>query len=163
MRSDISLPNGGQAFVDFVGVDLPAPSLKDNTADLDRLARALAQKGYSELRIRPADMDRLVRKIRQQGLSFRAVVGYAGSFREILDIVPHDSDAPLLGFSIDLGTTSLVFRLIDMTGRIIVAERSVRNPQIDLGEDILTRIMFARIRRGSKPFKRCSFQHVRKP
>ena len=148
MRSDISLPNGGQAFVDFVGVDLPAPSLKDNTADLDRLARALAQKGYSELRIRPADMDRLVRKIRQQGLSFRAVVGYAGSFREILDIVPHDSDAPLLGFSIDLGTTSLVFRLIDMTGRIIVAERSVRNPQIDLGEDILTRIMFARSKEG---------------
>lgn len=132
--------------VESVVIDLPAPSLSDNTADLDRLTHSLAQMGFSPVRICPRRMDETVRKMRSQGLLFRAVLGYAGSHWELLDVIGNSSGSTVFGFAVDLGTTTLVVRLIDIIGRKTVGEISVNNPQGRWGEDILSRILFARSR-----------------
>ncbi len=130
--------------VESVIVDLPPPSLKDNTADLDRLGRALVQSGYAPLRFRPSGMGPLARRVRDLNYRLKAVVGFSRDFWEVLDILPDPCDAPLLGISVDLGTTSIVVRVMDLAGRRAVCEKSVQNPQIAYGEDILSRILFAR-------------------
>jgi len=145
--------------IDSIVVEMPGPSLDDNTADLDRLARTLGQLGFSPVRIQPGKMDELVRKMRgcvlapspKEGrgdFSLRAVVGYAGTYWELLDVAARSPDAAVFGFAMDLGTTSLVFRLIDIARNKIIREILVKNPQVAWGEDILSRIVFARDREG---------------
>jgi uncharacterized 2Fe-2S/4Fe-4S cluster protein (DUF4445 family) len=141
---DIPVRVQGSPFVESVPVDLPAPSLSDNTADLDRLSRSLDQLGFSPTRIAPRRMDELVRKIRAEGLSIRAVVGYASTHWEILDVVANSPGGALFGLALDLGSTTLVIRLIDLGSRKTVNQLTVNNPQIQWGEDILSRIVFAR-------------------
>ncbi|MHC1728348.1 MAG: ASKHA domain-containing protein [Syntrophobacteraceae bacterium] len=129
--------------IECTPVDLPLPSLKDNTADLDRLLRTFEQKGYAPALISPAQMNTFARKMRKIGPGLLVVAGFTGFHWKILDILPQSSEPSLLGYAIDLGTTSLVLRLIDLTQRTIIREHAIRNPQISRGEDILSRILFA--------------------
>ena len=142
--SDIPIRLDNQPLIESVEVDLPAPSLFDNTADLDRLARSLSQKGFFPIQISPGKMNEFVRKMRENDLRFRAVVGYTGRVWEVLDVVARSPDEPVLGFGIDLGTSTLVLRLIDIARKKIIREVLVKNPQAAYGEDILSRIIFAR-------------------
>ncbi|MDR3567658.1 MAG: ASKHA domain-containing protein [Syntrophobacteraceae bacterium] len=152
---DIAVKVENRPFVELVPVKLPAPSLGDNTADLDRLTRTLSQSGFSPVRLAPGRMDEVVRKIRALGLSFRTVLGYAATHWEILDVVEASGDRPLFGFAVDLGSTTLVLRLIDILRRKIVEETAVKNPQVKWGEDILSRILFARSREGLGELRAC--------
>ena len=129
--SQSSLEN--QPLIESIAVDLPAPSLNDNTADLDRLARTLGQLGYSPVQIAPGKMDELVRKMRGNDLCFRAVVGYTGTHWEVLDVVARSPDSAVFGFALDLGTSSLVFRLIDIARKKIIREVSVEKSPGGLG------------------------------
>ena len=154
-NADIPVKLENRPFVESVPVELPAPSLGDNTADLDRLARCLGQLGFSPLRIAPCRMDEAARKIRQEGLSFRAVVGYATTHWELLDVVGSSPEGAVFGFAVDLGSTSLVIRLIDICRGKTVSETSVINPQVKWGEDILSRIVFARNPEGLRLLRAC--------
>ena len=149
-ETDFNIPAKleNQPLIESIAVDLPAPSLNDNTADLDRLARTLGQLGYSPVQIAPGKMDELVRRMRGNDLCFRAVVGYTGTHWEVLDVVSRSSRSAVFGFALDLGTSSLVFRLIDIARKKIIREVSVKNPQATWGEDILSRIVFARNQEG---------------
>jgi len=116
-ETDFNIPAKleNQPLIESIAVDLPAPSLNDNTADLDRLARTLSQLGCSPVQIAPGKMDELVRRMRGNDLCFRAVVGYTGRHWEVLDVVSRSSHSAVFGFALDLGTSSLVLRLIDRT------------------------------------------------
>jgi uncharacterized 2Fe-2S/4Fe-4S cluster protein (DUF4445 family) len=145
---DVPVKIENQPLIESIAVDLPAPSLNDNTADLDRLARTLSQLGCSPVQIAPGKMDELVRRMRGNDLCFRAVVGYTGRHWEVLDVVSRSSHSAVFGFALDLGTSSLVLRLIDIARKKIIREVSVKNPQAAWGEDILSRIIFARNQEG---------------
>ena len=145
---DVPVEVANQPLIESIAVDLPAPSLNDNTADLDRLARTLGQLGYSPVQIAPGKMDEIVRRMRGNDLCFRAVVGYTGTHWEVLDVVARSPDSAVFGFALDLGTSSLVFRLIDIARKKIIREVSAKNPQVAWGEDILSRIIFARGQEG---------------
>ena len=137
-----------------VALDLPQPSLADNTADVDRLARALALAGFAPVRFDPRRMVALTRRIREENFRFTAVVGFSRPFWHVLDILPQSPLGPILGFSVDLGTSSIVVRLIDLAGRKTISEVSVSNPQVVHGEDILSRILFARTDEGRSELRR---------
>jgi uncharacterized 2Fe-2S/4Fe-4S cluster protein (DUF4445 family) len=176
MNLDVLVRSENKPLIESILLDMPAPSLNDNTADLDRLSRTMDHLGFSPVRIQPRKMDELVRKMRacmvapfgepvpgerrtgsrsgsyaeEDGgnFCFRVVAGCTGTNWEILDIAAWSSDASVFGFAVDLGSTSLAFRLIDITRRKIVREMLVVNPQVARGEDILSRIIFARDREG---------------
>ncbi len=139
--------------VEAVALELPQPSLGDNTGDADRLVRALAHKGIAPVRFRPSQMGRLVRSMRSGNFRFSVVIGSVDSGWEILDIVPGTSAPPVLGFAVDLGTSGIVFRLIDIPGRKVLSENAILNPQIPFGEDILSRILFARTEEGLRAIR----------
>lgn len=133
-----------QPLVESLQLDLPKPSLNDNTGDLDRLGRALRQKGFSPLQFHPLSMHKLVRRLREEDFKVTAILGLNDCHWELIDLLPNSCDPPVLGFSIDLGTSQLAFYLVDLRAREILARTSIANPQIMYGEDILTRILFAR-------------------
>jgi uncharacterized 2Fe-2S/4Fe-4S cluster protein (DUF4445 family) len=91
----------------------------------------------------------------------RAVVGFSQDFWEVLDILPESSDAPLRGIAVDLGTTSIVVRMIDLAEKRTVSESSVQNPQSVHGEDILSRILFARGGQGLETLRRLAVEACR--
>ncbi len=134
--------------IQSVSVDLPRPSLRDNVGDVDRLVRALLQHGIAPVAVRPSVLAEVSEKIRASGFCCRVVLGFSGLSWEVLDVLPRSSDAPMLGFAVDLGTSSLVFHLIDIARGAIVRESTVRNPQAVHGEDILSRLLFSRSAEG---------------
>lgn len=136
--------NSNRPLVRSVVVELPRPSLQDNSADLDRLLKALAGLGFDTVRVKPATIGRLVRKIRDFDFQLSAVLGCMQHEWEILDLLPRGSTSPLLAFAIDLGSSCLAFRLLDLATGKTIAETSAPNPQTSVGEDILTRILYAR-------------------
>ena len=126
-------------------LELVPPHLNDNTGDLDRLIRALKQRGYAPVHVNPARINHWVRRLREGKYRVTAIIGYASCHWELLEVQPDPPEKrPILGFAVDLGTTSLAFYLVDLARREILAHTSVANPQIPIGEDILTRILYAR-------------------
>ncbi|MEN6486907.1 MAG: ASKHA domain-containing protein [Syntrophobacteraceae bacterium] len=132
------------AMVEIVRLELPPPDLKDNTGDFDRLARALEKRGYFPLRVEYSLLDGAVRRIRSQGYRLAAVLGYDRFCWKLLEVLLPEYAGPVLGVAVDLGTTGISFQLVDFNGRETPDRMSVPNPQIRLGEDILTRILHAR-------------------
>ncbi len=58
--------------------------------------------------------------------------------------LPLAGDKPILGLAVDIGTTTIVVKIIDMkTGRIITTASGL-NPQSKFGDDVISRIAYAR-------------------
>ncbi len=130
--------------VESVACELALPSLDDNAGDLDRLLRTLEQKGFSPVLVHPSRVNHMVRELRDGQFKVTAVLGYHVCHWELMDVFAGLERRPLLGFAVDLGSSRLVFYLLDLRHATVIAEDSVPNPQIPHGEDILTRILFAR-------------------
>jgi uncharacterized 2Fe-2S/4Fe-4S cluster protein (DUF4445 family) len=125
-------------------VVLPAPTIKNNTADADRLIAALAQAlpaGAIDI-----DLDllrQLPALLRQCGYRLRCAL-----FRErerwiLTGIYNADEARTVAGLAVDLGTTRVVLRLIDLTNGATLSDHAFDNPQIAVGPDVLTRIHHA--------------------
>lgn len=124
-------------------VTAAAPSLADNTADLDRLRRALRQQGYDPLRVPPGEMGAYAARFRHGNFEATAVLSYTGDGWELTELFSGTDSSPVLGVAVDLGTTQIAFYLVDLITGDLLDRLSVPNPQIPYGEDILTRIIYA--------------------
>ena len=125
-------------------VSLNPPSLQDNTADLDRLIAALK----ADIQTHTIDVDFALLKqlpalLRKWEYQVRCIV-FKDRNRWLLTGITNTADAtPIGGLAIDLGTTRVVLRLVDLiTGRTL-AESAFDNPQDAAGPDILARIHYA--------------------
>ena len=114
-------------------VELDAPTLADQTTDLDRLLAAL-----DDLSLR-VDLDvlrALGRTLRANDFKVTAVV-----VDDILiDVEPGDTTARCFGLAFDLGTTTVVASLLDVATGTPVAVSSSLNRQQPFGGDVITRI-----------------------
>ncbi len=130
--------------IETTALELPRPTLRDNTAELDRVMRRLKMEGFDPLRVHFLNMAGLVSKIRLHGQKMTALLSYWDGHWELMDVVGPGHEGPILGMAVDLGTTSLSFHLGALGNRKVLGQLSVPNPQIIHGEDILTRILFSR-------------------
>jgi uncharacterized 2Fe-2S/4Fe-4S cluster protein (DUF4445 family) len=134
-------------------VRLTTPSISDNSADMDRLLRALATTGA-----RPVAgfslLEKVSRRLRQWDFAARCVLFQDGEHIEVLDLLDPQGDRRAMGVAVDLGTTRIVMRLVDLSSREILAEVVLNNPQISVGSDILTRIHHASTDEGAEELKR---------
>ena len=76
-------------------------------------------------------------------------------------ISPCDDTVPVLGLAVDLGTTRVVIRLVDLHAKEVLAESDFYNPQIRMGPDILTRIHFASHDKGLEEAKPSYYQRAK--
>lgn len=54
-----------------------------------------------------------------------------------------DLQSPVLGLAVDIGTTTVVAKLIDMVSGKTLAAESALNPQMRFGDDVISRITYA--------------------
>ncbi len=120
-------------------VVLNPPSLFDASGDDERLLSALeAQYGVTCERIDTEVQKQLPETLRSMGWEVSASV--RGS--EVLRVGRRST--PCLGLAIDLGTTKLAAYLVDLTSGKVQGKKGTINPQIAYGEDVVTRINWAR-------------------
>jgi len=122
----------------------PPPSLQDNTGDVDRIIDFLKHK----LDVDTVDIDMGLLKtlptiLRKSKYSIRIILVKDNSRWLIIGIMPKDEPCVAAGLAVDLGTTMIVIRLIDLLTGKTMGEASFLNPQRLVGPDILTRLHFA--------------------
>jgi len=127
-------------------VALPAPTLRNNTADADRLVAALSQALPASAGAIDLDLDllrQLPALLRRSDYRLRCTL-FGDRGRWILTGISGTDDArPAAGLAVDLGTTRVVLRLIDLATGASLAEHAFDNPQAAVGPDVLTRIHHA--------------------
>ncbi len=130
------------SLVTTIAVEARPPSLADNTADADRLRRALAgQPAAGGIRIALSCLGALAGAFRAAGFSGWAVVNHLPHSSDLVDFLPEKPD--ILGMALDLGTTHLAAELVDLESGAVLARAGRQNSQIRHGADILSRIHYA--------------------
>jgi len=120
-------------------VEVPEPVIDAVAADRERLLAAL-EKGYG---IRSPEMDLFVLRQLPQALRShdKGVTAVIHDMKEIIDLRPGREDC-LYGVAFDVGTTTVVAFLMDLSSGEKRAVVPAMNPQIALGDDVITRISF---------------------
>jgi uncharacterized 2Fe-2S/4Fe-4S cluster protein (DUF4445 family) len=125
-------------------ITLAKPTLQDNTADTDRLISAL--KTDLQTDAIHIDLD-LIKKLpdllRRSEYNLRCIL-FKDRRRWLVTGVAGVNEArTFAGLAVDLGTTKVVLRLLDLSDGRTLGESGFDNPQLIVGPDILARIHFA--------------------
>jgi len=135
-----------------VHLELSPPTIDDNIADYERVRRALDKAGFdaSHLHLNYLVLSKLSHVLREGGWNVTVSVFNVGAVLEVLDIFPGDTTKTRYGAAVDIGTTTVVVYLVDMTNGNIIGTASTYNSQVKCGDDVITRIVYATERNGLK-------------
>ena len=133
-----------EPWIQVVESRLTRPSLKDNTADVDRLLKGMekALQG-NKVAIGFSLLKKIPTLLREYDYSIRAVLYQDDHCWHLIDVFPLHSDLRCYALAVDMGSSTVVVQLIDLIRKAVQEEISFINPQNDIGPDILTRIHFA--------------------
>jgi uncharacterized 2Fe-2S/4Fe-4S cluster protein (DUF4445 family) len=121
-------------------VHLPPPTLHDPRADEDRLLDALKQQhSLSGLTINFNVAQRFPIILRKAKWSVTTVIWK----NEIIAVESNNTVNRCFGFAMDIGSTKLAGFLMNLITGDVVSVAARMNPQIPLGEDIMSRISYA--------------------
>jgi uncharacterized 2Fe-2S/4Fe-4S cluster protein (DUF4445 family) len=130
-------------------VSLETPSLKDNTADAERLIQALRFRLKTPaIKIDLDLLKTLPTVLRRSRFNVRCVLFKEKQHWVLIGITDAEEASPVAGLAVDLGTTRVVLRLLDLATGATLAESAFDNPQEKIGPDILVRIHFAEKENG---------------
>lgn len=116
---------------------LKEPTLSDQQADIDRIFAALSDKHDVQCqKLDTGILHLLSPKIRNWKWEFQASV----RDDELISLGPVLGRQ--LGLAIDLGTTTIAVYLVDLVSGETLATSGILNPQIDYGEDIISRMNY---------------------
>ena len=130
----------------FLPLELTEPTLDDTMPDNERLLRAIEEAtGYAQENIimpYPVLRD-LSWVLRESEFHIKCVISHDGDGSRLMvrDVLPADNTDPIVGFALDLGTTSLAGLLVDLQTGKILAKASGGNGQIRYGADVINRII----------------------
>ena len=140
-------------------VELPPPTLDDNTSDLSRLLRGLKQRYHlSNLSIDFQVVKKLAGTLRDGDWKatvttlVTAAKPRAGDRRRprVINIEVGDTRDKHYSLAFDIGTTTVCGQLLDLNRGRVVAESMAYNGQIRYGQDVITRIAYCQKTGGLK-------------
>jgi uncharacterized 2Fe-2S/4Fe-4S cluster protein (DUF4445 family) len=114
-------------------LELAEPSLSDQASDVERV---LADLDDLELRVDLAVLRVLGRTLRAADYKVTAVI----VDDVLIDVEPGDTTGALHGIAFDLGTTTVVATLLDLTTGTPAAVAAMLSKQQPFGADVITRI-----------------------
>jgi uncharacterized 2Fe-2S/4Fe-4S cluster protein (DUF4445 family) len=114
-------------------LELAEPSLADQRTDLERVVAGLDDL---ELRVDLGVLRSIGSVLRAADYRVTAVI----VDDVLIDVQPGDTTARLYGIAFDLGTTTVVATLLDLTAGTPLAVASMLNKQQPFGADVITRI-----------------------
>ncbi len=129
-------------------VHLPRPSLQDNLSDLDRLRRELGQDRSQaiSLGVDSEVLFNLSESLRKKNwdATISLMECTEREVHRLIRVEPGDTTGKHLAVAVDVGTTTVSAQLIDLNTGETLEEVSDYNPQISYGEDVISRMEFAR-------------------
>jgi len=125
-------------------VEMSPPTVLDNTADHERLYAAIRdqidapvmQTGFRILQ-------KLSEQLCQMDYKVAATIGRRGKTTEVMDIEPWRRSKTNFAVAVDLGTTTVVAHLINLSTAETIDTEATYNSQINFGEDYIRRIIYA--------------------
>ena len=124
-----------------VPLSLTPPSLADYVSDLDRVTHALRNLDMGHVTIGLPTLKKLSKVLRDNQWNVNVTLMDLWDRKEIIDVGP-PSDNDLIGIAVDIGTTTIVVELVDLTSGKVIDARSDYNKQVVYGEDVLSRVMY---------------------
>ncbi len=143
-----------------LALGVPQPSLQDNSSDYDRLIRQLSKKGFpgsfhADLEV----LRSLGSALRQQEGRICVLLHAENGSTNILEVTAAaGQEQALLGLAVDIGTTTLFARLLDLKSGEVVAEASDFNGQISCGADVIHRIIYAGKKGGGEELQKLALE-----
>jgi uncharacterized 2Fe-2S/4Fe-4S cluster protein (DUF4445 family) len=125
-------------------VEMSAPTVLDHTADHERLYLAIRenidapimQTGFRILQKLPA-------LLTASNYKATVTIGRRGQTTEVIEVEPDNRSIRNFAVAADLGTTTVVAHLVDLTNTKTVDTEATYNSQINFGEDYIRRIIYA--------------------
>ncbi len=124
-------------------MQLPPATLDDNISDLERLKRELMARELDCLRVPFRFLINLSETVRKEAWEITLSTIHTEDCYEIINIFAGDQKTPRYGVAVDIGTTTVVLYLVDLTSGELVDVASTYNSQIRFGDDVITRIVHA--------------------
>lgn len=162
-------------------VQMDPPTLENNTSDLDRLRLALReQHGLSNTAIGLSSLRRLAQALRAGDWQVTAIVDVgagqdAGAGQDVgtglkpaptqrsgrlIDVRPAAVPITLYGIAVDIGTTTVVIYLVNIESGKVLDIVTAFNQQINYGEDVISRIVYAQKGNGLDDLRRVVLRTV---
>lgn len=126
-------------------LELPAPTEEDARSDQQRLMDGLVEAGVEENVHMPVSILRKLYPLLEEARwKITLSLSWNGENWEVVDIEKGDTSGQHFGLAVDLGSTTVVARLLDCTTGQVMKEVSCFNRQIQWGTDILSRIFYCK-------------------
>lgn len=125
---------------------LSPPTVDDHTADHERLNVAIHNSmdiGVPVLQMGFRILQELPQLLRKADYKVTATIGFRGGAMEVVQIEPGDRSGTNYAVAADVGTTTIVTQLMDLTNGTIIDTEAAYNSQINFGEDYIRRIIYA--------------------
>ena len=137
-------------------LSLPLPTLDDSLGDLERVYRELRRdEDIPIMQMGLAQLNELAHLVRDNDWKVTATLGLRGGTTEVMQVEGGDTSARNYGVAVDVGTTTVVAHLVNLNTSETVARQATYNSQIQYGEDIIARIMFANTQEKRSRLKDC--------
>jgi len=125
-------------------VEMSPPTVRDHTADHERLylgireqiEAPIMQTGYRVLQ-------RLPRLLQDSDYKVTATIGRRGQTTEVIGVEAGNHSNRNFAVAVDLGTTTVVAHLMDLTEAVTLDTEATYNSQMNFGEDYIRRIIYA--------------------
>ena len=122
-------------------VSLQPPDLQDNLDDLSRLEVALASLGYSEVETSLSLLRRLGGVLRASSWQPWVALDTSRAQPRLIDLAAEPITP--IGLALDIGTTTVTAYLVDLSDGHVLSTAAEYNGQIQCGEDVISRIIYA--------------------
>jgi uncharacterized 2Fe-2S/4Fe-4S cluster protein (DUF4445 family) len=125
-------------------VEMSPPTVLDHTADHERLYAAIrkhvdAPKMQTGFRV----LQKLSDVLREANYKAAVTIGQRGGTTEVIQVEPGRRCKTNYAIAVDLGTTTIVAHLIDLTTAKTIDTEATYNSQMNFGEDYIRRIIYA--------------------
>lgn len=130
-------------------LNLPKTTYESEMVALESIYKALSGSVEGvHISAKTASVKFLSRILDDSDCKVTVTLGHKDASTEILNIEPGDTTKRNYGFAFDIGTTTVVGQLIDLSTRQILGSRIAFNKQAVYGSDVITRIIFASVPHG---------------
>ena len=123
-------------------LELRPPTLDNSVGDRERIECALKLEA-GELSFPLNVLQELPGTLRRSGWKVTPVLDRSAAGLSVIEVNEWDTTSRNVGIALDIGTTTVVLSLIDLSAGNVVTQASAYNKQIMCGEDILARIAYA--------------------
>lgn len=130
-------------------IEMPPPTQDDSVSDYERLLREIKSKyNFPIIQTGLRNIRKLGSILRYSDWKVTVTLGKRNETTEVVLIEPGNSSTENYGVAFDIGTTTVSGQLIDLNTKEVLGTKATYNKQIVFGDDVITRIMFAREENG---------------